>query len=176
MARTKRLLRRADRDAKRMRRTVMYSKPETKYFNQTISETAISTTVDTCNVPAGTDIEERIGRKIRLKSVEYMGRLTLNDIVRVILYVPKDQGEVLSIPSTTAAVENDRFWILHDKLYDPNGSSTVFQYRHTFPMGMLVEFGGPLGTDINRNGVKMLVQSGDSVARAFHTKIWYQDN
>ena len=177
MPATKRILHRANASNKRMRRTPMYLKPETKYFNQNVpTGSAVSRTVNCCRMDAGTGVSERIGRKITLKSVGYMLTVSGNTRIRCILYVPKDQSDELVLSGANDAVENDKFWVIHDKLWDPNGSATVAQHNHRFPMGMGVEYGGPLGDDINRNGVRLAVVTPGAASANGHTKIWYADN
>jgi len=177
MPATKRILHRANASNKRMRRTPMYLKPETKYFNQAIPTASVaSRTINCCRMDAGTGVSERIGRKITLKSVSYLGIAPSGTSCRAILYVPKDQSDELVLSGYTAGVDNDKFWVISDKLWDANGSLTAFQHSHRFPMGMGVEYGGPLGDDINRNGVRLLLATDGVTTINGHTKIWYADN
>lgn len=163
--------------------TTMYrslAKPESKYYNLDVSSdpgTSASLTANMCRIPAGTGVEQRVGRKIKLLSAEYCGQLTTNNPVRIIMYVPKDQSDELVLANQSSSVDNDKFWVIHDKFYDSNGGNTIFQFRKTFRFGINTEFGGTAGDDINKNGVRLSITKLNATDSArYHTKVWYLDN
>lgn len=183
MPATKRLMSRANRDAKRRRTQTFYYKPESKFHNTTVSHlTTPFSNTNLCNIAAGTGTQDRIGRKVRVKSAEYTlctsGSAT--DVpIRAILYVPKSTGDNLSLAIFTDPVPNDRFWVIHDCLYDANGGggTTSAQYRHSFNLPISVEYDGPLAGDLSKNDIKLFIATGNSSGNVIgHTKVWYIDN
>lgn len=182
MPATKRMLARANRDAKRRRTTVVYTggRPESKFYNQEITAHSATTqsTTNAARIAAGTGKSERIGRKVRIKSVECLISATAGVSVRAILYVPKDQSDELIPSSLTAPIDNATFWVLEDRLLQPQGSNvkTNGWMKHSFPYSIVTEYGGPNATDINRNGPRLCLVTDASATVTGHTKIWFTDS
>lgn len=177
MPATKRLLGRINNEnaMKRKRKSLPRSiVPESKYNNKSIDTSGVTNVITACvDIGAGTNINNRIGRKIRIKSVEYMFRVPSDVPVRACLYVPKDPDAVLSIAGSTGSIRNEQFWTVHDMLWEANGSQTSGCYRHTFPLGMVVEFSG--SGDVVKNNLKLILQTDSSATFEGHTKVWYTD-
>lgn len=176
------MLARANRDAKRARTTtVLYTggRPESKFKNAAIVHSATTQSTTNCaRMQAGTANQNRVGRKIRIKSVEALVSAPSGTSVRAILYVPKDQSDELIPGSVTEAIDNSLFWVLEDRLLQPQGGNVATNgwMKHSFPYSIVTEYGGPNADDINRNGPRLCLVTSASVTVSGHTKIWYTDN
>ena len=174
------------RPTKRMRRSYPLQrsyKPESKYFNNTIAKSGVvADSVNTTAIGAGSSSEERVGRKICLKSVEYLfstAGTTAGSPVRMILYVPKQSNQTLSLTSFADAIDNNQFWVISDRQF--NGTidniTHIHMYRHRFPMGLNVEYDGATSGDVVKNPVRLLIQTNDTTTDVSgHTKVWFTDN
>lgn len=113
---------------------------EWKWFDDTMSSTASivnGTVIDSiCKIPQGTNVSERIGNKITVKSISLRGYSYLdqqttqlsNGLVRIILFIDKQSvGYTASVSDVLAVTDfishvnlhnSDRFIILKDKVFD----------------------------------------------------------
>ena len=151
--------------------------PETKYFNKAISHisTATSTNVLTA-IPAGTSVQERIGRKIKVKALSMnLRRIVDQGEIRCVLYVPKQANQNLALASMHDPIDNDQFWVLRDWYFSDGLQNNPGIWTHTFPMGLNVEYDGTGSASQIRNTVKLFMFSGGTADVVGHTKVWYTD-
>jgi len=151
--------------------------PETKYFNNNIIHSGISeSTTSLTLIESGTGVENRVGRKIKLKSLMMNFRVTgTGGPCRCILYVPKQANQDISLPSIESPTDNDQFWILRDWYVADNIDNNPGIWTHTFPMGLNVEYDGTASTAVTRNPVKLYLTSQGNTTINGHTKVWYTD-
>lgn len=151
--------------------------PETKYFNNNIIHSAISSSTTSLTlIAAGTGVENRIGRKIKLKSLLMNIRKEGTGVVRAVLYVPKQANQTLSLPSLESPVDNDQFWVLRDWYFSDTNNNNPGVWTHVFPTGLNVEYEGTGSGAVVKNPVKLLLQTIGSSTINGHTKVWYTDN
>lgn len=187
MPATRRFLDRA-RSARPSKKTrYLVVKPESKYANRNITHLAVtnSTTVLTAIAAGSGSSGGRDGRKIKLKSFEMKLQVdtALASFYRIVFYVPKNATDTLALANVYSAIENDQIWVLHDRfLYfqstggtPVDNSNATQSYRHSFPMGLGVEFDGDATSDFVKNPVKMLILSSTTTSVLGHTKVWYTD-
>lgn len=178
----KRPARRTYRPNKRMRRPYvpLYPKPETKYHNESILHNAVqNSTTLACNVEAGAGTTNRVGRKLRIKSLEVLLRAAAGSgPVRMVIYVPKTQSQTLTLTNPAQAIDNDQFWVVKDGWVQPQGNNAAegIYYRHSFPLGLVTEYDGNTASDVIKNGIKVLLFATNSTTILGHTKIWFMDN
>jgi len=161
---------------RRTRRRLM-PLPETKYFNNNIIHSGISeSTTDLTMIAAGTAVEQRVGRKVKLKSLLMNFRVTgTGGPTRCVLYVPKQANQDLSLAAIENSVDNDQFWVLRDWYVADNIDNNPGVWTHTFPMGLNVEYDGTGGSSAVKNPVKLYLTSGGTTTINGHTKVWYTD-
>jgi hypothetical protein len=165
----------------------MVIKPESKYANRNITHIGVtnSTTVLTAIAAGSGSSGGRDGRKIKLKSFEtkFQVDTSQSSFYRIIYYVPKTASDTLSLANAYSAIENDSIWVLHDRFFlfsaaggtPVSNTNAVQTYRHSFPMGLNVEFDGDATSDFVKNPVKMLILTPGATSVLGHTKVWYTD-
>ena len=171
---------------------VIDSNLETKEAFVTFNETVIQDVGRTpynqalTNVAGGTGQTNRVGNQIRVQSVRLRAAITFPDstnLVRVILYSPKQALSVMSGIDVFSLVDLDRFNIYHDKLYTGGAagpvSSLIRISKRFWGRGRAVQFYGTAGTDW-ANAPLFLYVVGDSGAIADplltgHVRTFYKD-
>lgn len=157
--------------AKHMRKNAYPTlKPETRYYNSTVSHTATTTSTTAVNdVPGGTGSSDRTGRKIACKAIEV--KLVSDLLTRVVLYSPKQAGQVLSLASRDAPIENDEFWVLMDMYIDPGDRDSL---NKTIRQRLTTEFSDTAGT-IRRGELYLHCRTAASANVTGFTKLWFVD-
>lgn len=151
--------------------------PESKYFNQAITHSGTESTQVLTAIASGTSTEQRVGRKIKLKSI----LMNLSGVgsgiqTRCILYVPKVATQELSLSNPADAVDNDQYWVLRDWWMADKLQNQPNIYTHTFPMGLNVEYTGTAAATPAKNAVKLYMTcTGIGGSISGHTKVWYTD-
>lgn len=155
---------------------------ESKFTDTSLNNTGFAVDVPINNPPEGTGAVERNGRKIRSYAYEYKVRQSGTSAAaycRVILYVPKQANQTLSFTTIDDAVPNDKFWVLHDKLYSA-GTISAAGYPQIFGQARVRQ---PLTAEFDdagnqvRGQVRMFVCSdlaGGFISRGT-VKCWYKD-
>lgn len=146
---------------------------ETKYKNVDIIHLAVTNSTTTISdVSEGNGVSTRDGRKIMMLNCEVRMRVAGTN-ARVVIYVPKDPSLSLALTNDFDSVENDEFWVLHDRLYTGDGAGVfAINFRLHQPLG--IEYAVTTGAAI-KNPVKMLVQTSAASSVLGHTKLWYKD-
>lgn len=160
------------------------SEPESKYFNNNIIQSSTETaTTELTGIPAGTGVEGRIGRKIKVMSALCNVYLQSNSPLRCILYVPKQADQELALTEQYQPVDSDQFWVLKDwwqtgAVGNANEDSrNPMIVSHRFPLGLNVEFDGSGAGAFVKNPIKLYTHGngGTTTVNGF-TKVWYKDN
>ena len=164
-----------------MKTKVLYrgSPPESKFINTAISHAATTTSTTILTALAiGASTSTRVGRKVKVKSVDM--NVTVNGPtavkLRCILYAPKQADDIIALTNHYDSVNNDRYWIIKDWYQTANLNNATQITRHRFPMGLGVEFDGPLLTDLAKNPLKLYIHTNAADDVRGHTKVWYTDN
>lgn len=157
-----------------------YPKPETKQFSAGIGHNTVQNSTQLLtNIQAGAGPQDRVGRKIRVKSAEIALRANPGSgAIRAVLYVPKTSTETLTLTSVAANADNDAFWIVKDWILNPQSNNIGHGQwiRHRFPMTMLTEYDGSAAGDTVKNNLKLLLFAANSTTITGHTKVWFNDN
>lgn len=158
-----------------------YITAESKFHNVDLVSTSASTHDFAINrVTEGTGANERVGRKIRSYAYEYEIFTTTSStatLMRVVLYVPKVTTASLSTLGLADAIENDSYWVLHDKIYSTTGAGSTglpsLCAQARVRQALTAEFtaaGGVAG-----GNVRMAVVFDVTTAIDGFTKTWFKD-
>lgn len=146
---------------------------ETKYKNESITHLAATTSTTTIsNVSEGNGVSTRDGRKILMMSAEVRMRVGGTNC-RVVIYVPKDPSTTLALTNDWDPIDNDEYWVLHDRLYTGDGDG-VFAVNFRLHQKLGIEYAVTTGAAI-KNPVKMYLHSSTTSTILGHTKLWYKD-
>ena len=145
------------------------TKTQQFHFPTDTQLTPAGTNYNIVEVAGGTSQQQRVGNQIKLTSFRLKGILSLDhgftgnlwDIVRVVLYIPKDPDDTLNL-GVSEAIDLDQFTILSDRLI-PMGSNhdacklynKVLLFKKGRRTGMNVQFSSDLATAVTKNNIKM---------------------
>lgn len=157
---------------------VINSNLERKHAGNTLNAVSYSTTgtgYDVVDFAQGIDTNERIGREVRVTSFRMQGVWHFADttnVIRMILYIPKDPSVGISPASVYSLLDHDSFTILLDK-YIAVGSGgpavKVMNYVRSFTRkgkskGMKVRYNGTASTSTTLNRMKLYIVSDSGAA------------
>lgn len=146
-------------------------------------------TADLCHVATGTSQNTRIGNQIIMTGMRLDGVIVAADatnIVRVVVYMPKDHTTALTGVSVTDFIDIDKYTVFMDKMIvvGTGGSGIkkfTFHRRWTSKgrKGIQVQFYGTTSTDFAKNRLKFYAVS-DSLAvsdpkLSLHSRVYYKD-
>lgn len=149
-------------------------KLESRYFNSAITHSSTTASTTAVNdVAGGTGSSDRTGRKIACKAVEVKLSATDNTgVIRVVLYSPKQSGQVLALTNLNDPIENDEFWVLMDVYVDTINDNTTL--NRLVRQALTTEFSDTAGT-IRRGELYLLCRSASTTTITGHTKLWFID-
>lgn len=170
---------------------------ETKFKDNEYNGTSVGTVLggtvddDLILVAQGTGASARDGDVINLTGFTVEGHITAGDnsnVVRVIIYIPKDPTDKISTETTPYDIYHDvdlnKFAVLHDKrypcgIYMPKVFSIKRKFNKGARRGIRVNWYGGASNQFSKNRILMYLVS-DSVASAHpkfsgYAKMWYKD-
>jgi len=154
---------------------------ETKIYDRSINHSALgATTQPLAEISLGNDYNQRVGRKIdaRYLHVNLLESGSTTSPTRVILYVPKNASDNLTLTNKHGAVNTSSFWVIKDLWFSGGTDSNLpsaIQFNHRFPMGMKIEWDDSTQSGITTNNLKMYIDCGASSTVTGHTKLFYKD-
>lgn len=163
------------------------SKPEMKIITQTAANSALAAAtirVLPCGNPvSGTDVNERVGNKIRIHGVEVFGNLgDFRCDVYILLapsgYLAQPQySDFQAVVGGHIQANQQREFKTLKHFLQPDGANANFHVKHNFKYPMVVEFQGAGSTAASRNQLYVVVKndtgSGHNVQ--FGVRTWYSD-
>lgn len=145
--------------------------------------TAVSNTGTTriIQIADGSLIDQRDGNECRLtlfilkihikpNSLSLIAPAIYYQPVRVVIYIPFDSDENLTLADPSAEVNPDRFTVLYDRLvpvgfeYVPPTLFYKKRWNKGSTAGLKQRYKGPLATDLTKNAVKILYQGIETTA------------
>lgn len=179
------------RSAKRRRRQAIpmgltIRKPEMKYFSGGISDTEIAggtfSATELTAIPQGTDVDERIGNRIRIMRVEFRTSNASSEQLGWYLI----QGH-----TQTAPVLADFANVVGGALTPANNNSNFTEWRfwngtvfkdspkivQRFPKGYVAKYDGPNGADCTHNKLYLCYKHNYTIPATAYCgwRVWYID-
>lgn len=170
---------------------------ETKFRTLSFHNTAIDTvsgtpyTENLSAVQTGDDQNDRTGNQIFMTGMHFRGGLLVKDVptgsgralVRVIVYIPKDADDTLSVINVCSNVDQDQYTVLYDKLFavsqEQSRTFTISRkWNKGAKRGKICQFYGTASTNFAKGPVKLYVVSDNSIDKpllSFHGKLYYKD-
>lgn len=160
---------------------------ETKRIVSNVSELDIDSTgtqVDILNISLGTQYYERIGQIINCTGFYGKFQMTGGDatnVIRAILYIPKDPSLTLTGLNTYAVIDPNVATILYDKVHTTtlNGPNTkIFEIKKKFfGKGLRVEWSATGSIHKNRLRLAFVSDSGavSHPELSYHWIAYYKD-
>lgn len=166
----------------RLPRYGRYSTFESKFLNTSLLGSSGASFDFRVNNPVeGTGSNERNGRKIRSYSYEYQLRQVVPSgtisYIRVIVYVPKQANFAMLLANLGSAVDNSRYWVLHDKLYSGGNvsaaGSPIIACQARIRQAITSEFDD--GGSQVKGQVRLYVIANGTTSIDGFAKCWYKD-
>lgn len=169
---------------RKVERIVRLNRPELKTFSTgltTLQAINSISVVKPCNIQQGSDVNERIGNKIRVWRIEVRGNSD-NRLDNLIIRKTTSTDPVIGdfrTPAGSYVLDEKRTQfveLVHKQSNDTNSNAT-FKMSYKFRGGLLVSYNGPNGTDGIDNEVIWVVVNRSSVAcvSTCSVRIWYTD-
>jgi len=176
-------------------------RPELKKYDKAQQTNDMPTTayfVDLINIQQGLDITERIGNKINIKYIHINGFIqhnntaTVGQVCKVMIVTNKQQvpdttptaTQLFSDPtnSSTSPINKltaGQFRILYSKtiIVDPSNETKILKINKK--CNLLQQYNGVATTDIQRNGLYLVMCSSDNTNKptlTFNSRVSYTDN
>lgn len=137
-------------------------------------------------IPQGISQHQRIGNRVSLMKYSFTGFMDLGDaqnLVRVILYSPKDPSDTMPLSVVlNSVIDFDRFTVYQDRYVSANGAGEYyrpFEINHKWARGKTQLYDGALATD-GTVGVLRMYFCSDSTAAPnptirYRRKLTYKD-
>lgn len=152
---------------------------ERKHVGNTLNAISYDTTgtnYELTTLAQGDDTNQRTGREVRATSFRFdavMHYADTTNIIRVILYIAKDNDDTLSGTTVYSLIDHDSFHVLHDEYYAVGNSGpmvTKIKLRKSWinggkSRGMLLKYTSSASEVSVQNTLKMFIvsDSGASV-------------
>ena len=152
--------------------------PEMKYHDQIIPYSAKTTvTLNLCDVAQGTDVDERIGAKIKVWRIEYFLAQVSGDPIRVDLLISNIAGHVFA-HGYDGSIDRQRCSHLKTSVLHSGSSlnSRGALVHHKLPYGVVVKYSGILGSTVNANQLIAQVTTPTATTITGYFRIWYTDS
>lgn len=151
---------------------------ERKHIGNTLNIVGYDTAGTNYNlnsISQGDDTNQRTGREVRVTSFRFDGVLAYADttnVVRIILYMPKDEDDTLVGTTVYSLLDHDSFTILSDKLYGVTSAGPGikrFSIRKSWinggkARGMLCRYSDTTASVPQMGALKMLIVSDSGTA------------
>lgn len=165
---------------------------ETKHVYAEASATSVSTSVlntQISTIPQGDDEFRRTGNKVTMTGFygkfQIVGADTTN-VVRIVLYIPKDPDDTLSGLNTYQILDQDRFTILSDRLVTTSSSGVnnkvitiAKKFNRGRRRGVVTQFASSTTTDVAKNALKIAWVSDSAAVShptiAYHYVMYFKD-
>lgn len=176
--------------------TVVNRNIETKfrvitYTEDNIPDSSSPVTGDLTYIAEGNTQTTRTGNQIRVTGIHFPYWVQCSDttnIVRVIIYKPKDPNDTLTGVTPYTLLDSDKFIIYHDKVHlmslaDKNFSkgllSKSFKGKKKDKAGMVVQYHGSAANDYAKNAIYVYTVSDSGAVNhptiSGHCKLYFKD-
>lgn len=171
---------------KKLVKSMINNNTETKTGIQTFASTTVTSAGTNYPIPelaAGVKQNERVGNQIRMTSLRIKGIFNqtgshVYDVVRCVVYIPKDPDDLLNV-DTTMAIDQDKFTVLSDRLVPLSAAADpvklfnkVLLFNKGKRNGMRVQFSSDLATSCTKNNIKMYLVSMHPVNQPTFSGYW----
>ena len=152
-------------------------RPEMKFFETTFAYAGIATlNLDLNEMAQGSNVNERVGNKIKVWSIEFILAQAAGDPIRVDLLMP---NLVTDNPSHTfsQAVDRKKFNVLLTKFLHSgaNENSRGCIVRHKLPYGVVTKFFDSGANSCNSNLIMAHITTPSATTVTGYFRIWYTD-
>lgn len=159
----------------RPRTLVRVSKPEMKHISFLLSHTATTgANLDITAIPQGSDVNERIGNKIKIWRISGVVNCTVPTLAHLIM--PYDASTTPTNTYSAATVVNDNMYF-NTYCLNPHttANANCFEINHKFPMGLVTRYGDGTATDIVKNKLVFQTNCPTTATVNGFIRVWYTD-